>query len=454
MRYKPNRLIVSTAIVLILLLSFFLGAFSSIYTTQGGRSWVLAARDRAVAHIPDLPLISKDSIKGVFGISDPKFPANVETLRYNLKTIKNFSIKGQFQLTQDSSSKIFAVDRNNGEFFELLNGNSITLDNLFSAINLYEGKSSRAFRITDLHYFKSTFFVNSVLIANRGQDECGSAYSFEMLDRKIVNFNRFLKTPCIQDRQNPAMWGGRFANSDSSLYLSIGEQRYDRSGFPKLSTVATKERENLDSIFGCVLEFKWPIKEFRRYSCGHRNAQGLSYSTHLNLLFESEHGPQGGDEVNLLVKGKNYGWPSVSLGGAYGWPLAGPESEKKKITFDVSVTNTQYEKQLHTYGFIRGSHEGFTPPLMSWIPSVGASAILEIPDVPGFREWSGDLVVGMMAETSLHRLRIADSHVILDEKIPLGFRVRDMLIGVDNLLYISTDENQLVAVKFESKNSP
>ena len=89
---------------------------------------------------------------------------------------------------------------------------------------------------------------------------------------------------------------------------------------------------------------------------------------------------------------------------------------------------------------------------MSWIPSVGASAILEIPDVPGIREWSGDLVVGMMAETSLHRLRIADSHVILDEKIPLGFRVRDMLIGSDNLLYISTDEDQLVALKLESKN--
>ena len=197
MRNKPNRLIVSIALVLTLLLSFFLGAFSSIYTTQGGRSWVLAARDRVVAHIPDLPFISKDSIKGVIGASDPKFPANVETLRYNLKTIKNFSIKGQFQLTQDSSGKVFAVDRNSGEFFELVNGNSITLDNLFSAINLYEGKSSRAFRITDLHYFKATFFVNSVLIAGRGEKECGSAYSFEILDKKIVDFNYLVLKPTI-----------------------------------------------------------------------------------------------------------------------------------------------------------------------------------------------------------------------------------------------------------------
>lgn len=452
MRSTPNRILVSIAILITVLLTFFVGAFSSIYTTQGGRSWVLAARDRAVAHIPDLPLISKDSIGGVFGVSDPKFPDNIETLRYNLITSKNYSIKGQFQLTQDSSSNIYAVDRNNGDFFELFDEKSNSLENIFSAINLYEGHKSRAFRITDLHYFKSTFFINSVLITNRGQEECGSAYSFEIVDKEIINFNRFLKTPCIQDRKNPAMWGGRFANSDSSLYLSIGEQRYDRSGFPKLSTMATKERENLDSIFGCVLKFEWPNRQYQRYTCGHRNAQGLSYSTRNMTLYESEHGPQGGDEVNALVKGKNYGWPSVSLGGAYGWPLAGPESEKKKINFDVSVTNTQYEKQLATYGFKRGTHAGFPPPLMSWIPSVGASAILEIPEKPGFSEWSGDLVVGMMAEMSIHRLRVNENRIILDEKIPLGFRVRDMLIGADNLLYISTDEDQLVTLKFQSKN--
>jgi hypothetical protein len=439
----------------VVFLSFFLGAVSSLHTTKGGRSWVLAARDRVVSHIPNVPFVSKDSVKGLLGQSDPIFPSPIDTLRYRLVTVKRFSIKGQFQLAQDSQGSVYAVDRNVGDFYKLKSdsqSSQVILSNLFSAIDNLEGKSSRAFRITDLHYFNSKFYVNSVLITNKGQSECGAAYSFEMKKNKITSFSRFLKTPCIEDRKNPAMWGGRFTNTNSALYLSIGEQRYDRSGFPKLSDVATVERANPNSIFGCVLEFKVPIGLYSRFSCGHRNAQGLYYSVKDNLLFESEHGPMGGDEVNLLARGRNYGWPNVSLGSAYGWPLAGPESEKKKIDFDVSATNTKYEKQLKTYGFIRGSHKGFAPPLMSWIPSVGASAILQIPENPVFRDWSSDLILGTMAETSMHRIRISDGRVILDERIPLGFRIRDMLIGQNNLLYIATDEDQLVAIKFIPKN--
>jgi hypothetical protein len=455
MDLPKRQQLVPIILVGFLFLSFFLGAVSSLYPIQGGRSWVVAARDGVVSNIPDVPLVSKGSLDSLLGLSAPIFPAQVDTLRYQLTTDERFSVKGEFQLAQDLEGSVYAVDRNVGNFYKLKSHPKVPqvgLTNLFTAINNFEGRLSRAFRITDLHFFNSKFYVNSVLETNNGREECAAAYSFEIENKEIVNFNRFLKTPCIDDRLNSAMWGGRFTNNSTSLYLSIGEQRYDRSGFPKLSNVATAERTNPNSIFGCVLEFKPPSSAHYRFSCGHRNAQGLYFSDKDDLFFESEHGPTGGDELNLLVRGTNYGWPTVSLGSAYGWPLAGPESEKKKIDFDVSVTNTEYEKQLQTYGFIRGSHGGFTPPLMSWIPSVGASAILQMPENRVFRDWSGDLILGTMAEASIHRLRIADGRIILDERISLGFRVRDMLIGKDNRLYIATDENQLVAIKFKAKN--
>lgn len=446
-------------VVLLIILMFFAGALSSLQVTSGGRSWVVAARDRVVKHIPNLPLGLRAKLLWLLGSPEAVFPTTIDTLRYKMDTVSRFKVKAQFQIAVGDFKNLYAVDRNNGDFYSIspsLNSGILPIDNIFISIRQSLGSNYKAFRINDLFYLKGTYFVSAVLLTNKQQSECGSAFSFKLDNEKIVFFRNFLITPCINDRKNPAMWAGRFTTDDSNLYFSIGEQRYDRSGFPKLSKVATEERLNQHSIFGCVLKFHLPLSskrfEFERFSCGHRNAQGLFYSSKDRLLYESEHGPLGGDEINILQPGMNYGWPMVSLGNAYGWPLAGPESEAKKIDFDVSEKNTQYEKQLLKYGFLRGTHKGFNPPLMSWAPSVGASALIQINENADLIQWNGDLLLSTMAETALHRIRLKDKRVILDERIFIGFRIRDIAIGKAGIIYFSTDENQLIAVKLIDKN--
>lgn len=439
--------------VLIFSLACFLfGAFSSLQNTKGGRSWVLAARDRLLSATPDLPFSLKNTLSSFLGVKEVVFPEITQTLRYDILVKKRFDLKIEGQLAQNQNGSIFAVDRNQGTLYRLesiSDSRVLRIGNLFNVISKYNQDGSKPIRITDLHYSFDKFQVAVVLTDSSQTDEWLQLYSFNLLsDTTISNLESLFMTPRIADRKNTDMWGGRISDSSSSLFISVGEQRYDRSGFPKLSPQAKFEQSNSRSVFGCIMKLNPKVSTPRRFSCGHRNAQGLFFDKESNALFESEHGPSGGDEVNILETGVNYGWPMVSLGGAYGWPVADGSHAK----FDVSSANTKYEKRLAEFGFLRGTHRGYRLPVMSWIPSVGASQIIKVSDNSKLVDWNGDLLVGTMTETAMHRIRLMDKHVVLDERIPLGLRIRDMLMTPSGNLIISTDNGQIVNLVFHSKN--
>jgi glucose/arabinose dehydrogenase len=444
----------SVLLAFLLAFSFLLGAFSSIMETKGNRSWVLAVRDRLVDYIPSLPFTMDETLKSLLGAS-PTFPNSIDSLRYRLSTFQRFDEPGQYHLALDKNGSLYALNRLNGNFFSFTKGqlsDGYELPNLSEAIAGIQKDLAQPVLYTDLHFANQQFFIFVVVVTPDQSNECGIAYSFRLDGKKVLNIRRIFSTPCIQDRLNTAMWGGRFSNSKTTLYLSIGEQRYDRSGFPKETYVANRERENKESVFGCVLESIFPVTDFTRFSCGHRNTQGLFYSDADGHLYESEHGPSGGDEINILKRGHYYGWPQVSLGGAYGWPLEGPESGRDPF-LDKPGSISGYEKSLRNRGFYRGTHEGFEPPIASWIPSVGASALVQVPRGSSLRDWAGDLLLGTMTEKAIRRVRLSGTRLILDEKIEIRFRIRDMVLDQNNTIYISTDEYQLVALKFEAKNS-
>ena len=300
----------------------------------------------------------------------------------------------------------------------------------------------------DLHFAFNKFYISIVTVTNDEKSECLSAYEFDLNAYSIVSVNKFFESPCIQDRKNTLMWAGRFADSAQNLFLSIGEQRYDRSGFPKNSVIAETERLKANSVFGAILKFSPKLTEFEIYSKGHRNAQGLYYSIPNNKLFESEHGPSGGDEINLVEKGNDYGWPHVSFGNAYGWPV----TDGAPYKFSITEANTKFEEQLKTYGFIRGSHKGYSLPLMSWAPSIAASALMEIPDWPNLSDWKGSIILATLKEKALHRIVIEDNIVVLDEIISLNFRIRDFVLSKTGVIFIATDEGQLVSMRIVPNN--
>jgi aldose sugar dehydrogenase len=148
------------------------------------------------------------------------------------------------------------------------------------------------------------------------------------------------------------------------------------------------------------------------WSYGHRNPQGLAFDLAGNL-WDTEHGPRGGDEVNLIKKGANYGWPLVSFGMNYnGSPFRTPWPEVQGVAQEIAM------------------------PSYVWLPSIGACG-LDCVRGGAFPKWSGDLVAGGLSGMNVDRFRFKDG--VLIEREELLFkdgRVRDVICGPEGAIYV------------------
>lgn len=148
------------------------------------------------------------------------------------------------------------------------------------------------------------------------------------------------------------------------------------------------------------------------YSYGHRNIQGMTLHPQSGRVWLVEHGPRGGDELNLPEPGRNYGWPLITYGREYHGPRIGP-TEK----------------------------DGLEQPLHHWTPSIAPSG-MTVYSGEAFPRWRGDLFVGALALTHLNRLRIEDGRLVAEERLldGLGLRIRDVRQGPDGYLYLLVDQ--------------
>ncbi len=146
---------------------------------------------------------------------------------------------------------------------------------------------------------------------------------------------------------------------------------------------------------------------------GNRNPQGLRFDTKTGLLWETEHGPRGGDELNIIEKGKNYGWPVITYGVNYS---------------GTAITD-------HT------SEPGMEQPVTYWTPSIAVSG-LEIYHGGLFPEWKGNLFAGALAHQKLVRLEIDNGNRVTGQEILLekSGRIRDVRAFSDGAIYIVYDE--------------
>jgi glucose/arabinose dehydrogenase len=150
------------------------------------------------------------------------------------------------------------------------------------------------------------------------------------------------------------------------------------------------------------------------YSYGHRNVQGLAVDPQSGTIWSHEHGPQGGDEVNIIKSGLNYGWPEITYG----------------INYDGNIISNQTHK------------EGMAQPLIHWTPSI-APCGMALYQGDQFPNWRGDLFVGALAGTHLRHLevegeKIISQTILLDD---LGERIRDVHAGHDGFIYVITDSH-------------
>jgi glucose/arabinose dehydrogenase len=147
------------------------------------------------------------------------------------------------------------------------------------------------------------------------------------------------------------------------------------------------------------------------WSYGHRNLQGLYYDKATETLWEHEHGPRGGDELNIVEKGKNYGWPVITYG----------------INYDSTIITDITAK------------EGMEQPIRYWVPSIAPCGLTMVTSGK-YPNWKGNLLVGALSHQLVARVEVADKKFVHEERLieKVG-RVRAVVESPDGFIYVATE---------------
>lgn len=253
-----------------------------------------------------------------------------------------------------------------------------------------------------------------------------STGGFLNLIRFKLNGNQVSNTETLLKTNTASTWRGHYGgrivfDKAGYLYLSVGEggtTSYGGENSPN------KNAQNVQSPWGKIHRMtddgKVPADNpvlpgssaaSTIWCYGLRNPQGLVYNPLTDQLWETEHGPLGGDELNLIQKGKNYGWPLVSYGKNYdGVPVSASPLK-----------------------------EGIEPPVTYWVPSIAACGLIVVTN-PKFKRWYGNLMSGALAGAHVHRIMFQGDKIVETEKHWNGIgRVRNIKEGPDGNIYLCVE---------------
>ena len=218
-------------------------------------------------------------------------------------------------------------------------------------------------------------------------------------------------------------FGSRIAFDDTHLYFSIGD-RGNRPNGQNLETHAGSIlRLNIDGSVpkdNPFIDVEGARNEI--WSYGHRNPQGLVWDGVKQRLWSIEHGPRGGDELNLIERGANYGWPIISYGKEYA--------------------------SFRSVG--EGTHkEGMEQPKKFYIPSIAPGSLMQYTG-EAFPEWQGDLFAGALKLRHINRIELdQEGNAIVEERLmeDLNERIRALLQSPEGWIYFSTDSGNIYVIK-------
>jgi aldose sugar dehydrogenase len=226
----------------------------------------------------------------------------------------------------------------------------------------------------------------------------------------------------------PVHFSGKLAWSrDGLLFMTVGERFVERDRAQRLNDHAGKilrlTQDGAPAASNPFMGRQDAKPEIFTY--GNRNMQGLAIHPDTGQLWETEHGPQGGDELNLIQAGRNYGWPVITFGREYTGEVISPQPAR----------------------------EGMEQPVIFWAPSIGLSgmAFYTGDRLPG---WKGNLFLGGLAGMYLQRVVFNERGVWGRESIipDLRQRIRDVRQGPDGLIYLAVDAEQGGILRIEPAN--
>ncbi len=229
---------------------------------------------------------------------------------------------------------------------------------------------------------------------------------------KLKNFRTIFRAKPLN--ASGLHFGSRLVfNEKGQLFISLGERGTMQLAQDTSNHAGTLVRINVDGSIPKTNPFLGKSKyQPEIFSYGHRNMQGAALNPWTGALWTHEHGPRGGDEINIIQPGKNYGWPLVTYG----------------INYDGSEISPFTSKP------------GLTPPIYHWTPSIAPSGMTFIYG-PEFPQWEGNLLVGSLKFRQLRHLTIKGARVVKEEILLDGLeeRIRDVQIGPGGIIYVITD---------------
>lgn len=328
---------------------------------------------------------------------------------------------------------VVAPDNNRGAFREA-----------YADLLSRENVAPRGFdylRYNDILYFSSPDW-NGLIVSYteyHGDKECVSNSLARLeIDRDIGSIDDvatssedwtvfFRGTPCLPFKTKNFGVAGQMAGGhmtpagDGSVYLTMGDL-----GFDGMRSDAAPMAQDPASQYGKVLEVEIADGSSEIVSSGHRNPQGIIRDP-AGRLFVAEHGARGGDELNLIQRGANYGWPYESYG----------------TTYDLTALPG-------STGI--GRHDRFEKPIYSWTPSPAVTALAY---VDGFDPaWDGDLLLASLSAKTLIRMRLVDGRVINSEFIPFDTRLRYVHQHTDGRIALWSEEYRLIFLSPKELTNP
>lgn len=221
----------------------------------------------------------------------------------------------------------------------------------------------------------------------------------------------FRQSPKVDSKHH---YGSRLVFArDGRLFITLGDRGSQRDGVQNPGTHIGKVLR-IEPDGSVPADNPWVGRDGARpevFSYGHRNIQGATLHPDTGELWTHEHGPRGGDEVNIVRAGLNYGWPVITYGREYHGPAIGEGTAKA----------------------------GMEQPVHYWVPSIAPSGMVFYTG-EAIPAWRGHLLVGALAAQQLARLELsADNEVVHEERIAMGERVRDVVQGPDGAVYVLTD---------------
>jgi len=302
--------------------------------------------------------------------------------------------------------------------FVVMNTKNRTLTSLKPSLDLFSHGQAGLLDVKASPTFEKDQTIFFTYVKNINSQGATTLAKAQLNNEKLKNIQDILVTHSLSDTTRH--FGSRIAFDDKGhIFFGVGDRGVRPNGQDLSTHAGSIIRLNLDGTVPKDNPFvnqKNALPEI--YSFGHRNPQGLFFYKKTQQLISGEHGPRGGDEINIIKKGTNYGWPVISYGKEYWNPLPVGEDTHK---------------------------EGMAQPIKYYDPSIAPGSLI-VYEGSHFKAWRGDIFQGALKLTHLNRIVIdKNNNVVKEERLlqELDERIRSIIEGKNGKLYISTDSGNI-----------